>query len=164
MKVMPLSAEVLRSSIEKCQTNLDELLEMTGGYRIIGMPARPLRVQDTQRILKVARHTDKAVTLAGASAALSNASFLRVGETELILKILRADLLGNLGTGLFLGDKPSQGDPDTGVFAKEIELTEKIARNVVDNADVYPFWTVCAAAGFLAQYFPLRLPPLLHSQ
>jgi hypothetical protein len=159
MKTMPLSGEIIRSLVEKCKVYLEKMLDIVGQYRIISLSVRPLRVQDIQRILKVARHTDSPVTLAGVAAALSNANFLRVAETELILKILRADSGDQLAPALFWNRRADELGAAS--LAKENGLIEKVARGVMSRPDDYPFRTVCGAAAFIVQYFPIELTPLL---
>lgn len=162
MKTMPLYGEIIRSLVEKCKSNLQEMLNIVGQYRIINLPMKPLRIQSMQRILKVARHTDNPVTLAGVAAALSNANFLRVAETELILKILRADYRDQLSSALFWNHRAAQKELDAeSSFAKNIGLIEKVARGVMSSPDDYPFRSVCDASAFIAQYFPFKLAPLL---
>lgn len=163
MKTMPMSGEIIRSLVDRCKDNLPEMLNTVGQYRIIDLPVKPLRVQDTQRILKVARHTDSPVTLAGVASVLLNANFLRIAEPELILKILRADSAARLCTILFRNHRLAQDELDAASFAKEVGLIEKVARGVMSSPDEYPFQTVCGAAAFIAQYFPVELAPLLRS-
>ena len=164
MRTMPLSGEIIRSLVEKCKNYLQEMLDIVGQYRIINLSVRPLRVQDVQRILKVARHTDSPVTLAGVAAALSNANILRVAETELILKILRADSRDQLAPALFWNLRAAHNELGAASFDKEIDLIGKVATGVMNSPDDYPFRTVCGAAAFTAQYFPIDQAPLLGSE
>jgi len=163
MKTMPVSGEIIRSLIDKCKDNLPEMLNAVGQYRTSDLPVKPLRVQDTQRILKIARHTDNPATLAGVASVLLTANFLRIAEPELILNILRSDSAARLSTVLFQNHRLAQDELDTASVGKEVGLIERVARGVMNSPDEYPFRTVCGAAKFITQYFPVELMPLLQS-
>jgi hypothetical protein len=162
MARMTFSREILHDLVEKCQSSqLEALLRTVGQRRIVGFSERSLRVQDTQRVLKVARHTDDHIVLAGAAAVLSNASFLRVAEKDLVLKILRADSDTNIATSLFMNPRLELAVSEA--TTKDITLTEGIASSIINMADDYSFRTICAATQFITQFFPLKFPPLVQS-
>jgi hypothetical protein len=116
-----------------------------------------LRVQDTQRILKIARDTDDSKILAGIATALVSASFLRIAEAELILKLLRFDSNTLLASVLFMTNKVLIQDRDPASLTKEIGLIEEVARGVLGKPEAYPFQTVCQASDFLAEHNRVEL-------
>jgi len=164
MKTMLLSTEIIRPLVEKCRDFLPDLLNMLGKYRFVYAPSKLLRVQDTQRILKIARGTDDPNTLAGIATALVSAGFLRIAETELILRLLQVDSNILLASVLFKINKVLTEDRDMASLTKEIGLIEKVARGVLGKPEVYPFQIVCQASDFLAEHSRVELPPLLQEE
>jgi hypothetical protein len=165
MKAMSFSTEIIRPLIEKCRDCLPDLLVSLGKYKFVRIGAgAPLRVQDTQRILKVARNTDDSETLAGVAVALLSASFLRIAEPSLVLKILRAApkaLLASVLFGIYRTQIEGR-EPDS--FGKEIRTVEEVAEGVLNVPSEYTFRTVCQAADFLAEHKQVSFPPLLHEE
>ena len=165
LKTMQLSTEVIRPLVERCRDCLPDLLASLGKRRSVSIGSgAPLRVQDTQRILKIARNTEDSAILAGVATALLGASFLRIAKPSLILKILHAAPNTPLGPMLFAVYKiqPEDRDPDS--FSKEIKTIGDVASGILDNPDYYAFQTVCQAAGFLAEHTQVSFPPLLHEE
>jgi hypothetical protein len=165
MRTVPFSTEIIRPLAERCRDCLPDLLATLSECHFvrIGVGA-PLRVQDTQRILKIARNTNDPQTLAGAATVLSCASFLRIAKPQLILKLLRADSGGPFASMLFRIYKMQPEDRDRDSFSKEIRTVEEVAHGVLEMPDVYPFQTVCRAADFLAEHSQINLRPLLYEE
>lgn len=165
MKTMPFSTEITRPLIEKCRDHLPDLLVSLGEYQSVRIGAgAPLRVQDTQRILKIARNTDDPRTLAGVATALLKANFLRIAEPNLILKILRAAPKDIFVSRLFRISRTQIEGRETDSFGKEIRTVEAVARGVLGMPDEYMFRTVCRAADFLAEHKQVSFPPLLRRE
>jgi hypothetical protein len=164
MRTMRFSTEVIHPLVEECRDCLPALLDVLGEYRFVRTRTKSLRVQDTQRVLKIARGTDDPKTLAGVATVLVSAGFLRIAEAALILKILRVDSNMLLASILFntFTDEVLAGNPDRTSFTKEIGVIEEVARGILGKPEVYPFQTVCRAADFLAEHNRIELSPLLH--
>ena len=165
MRTMPLHGKIIRLLVEKCRDCLPDLLASLSEYHFISVgTGAALRVQDTQRILKIARNTDDPKVLAGVATTLLSASFLRIAKPRLILKLLRVDSDEALASGLFGIYKMQLEDRDPDSLTKEIRVVEEVARGVLDMPDSYPFGTVCQAADFLAEHSRIDLPPLLDEE
>lgn len=165
MKTMPLSMELIRPLIEKCRDCLPDLLVLLSEYDFVHIGAEaPLRVWDTQRILKIARNTDDSKRLAGVATVLLNARFLRMAEPSLILKILRAAPESSLAFALFRIHRSQIEGREQDLLDKEATTVKKVAQGVLDRPDEYAFQTVCQAANFLAEHEQVAFPPLLHDK
>lgn len=165
MDTMPFSIEFIRPLVERCRDCLPDLLAYLGerSFVVIGVGA-PLRVQDTQRILKIARNTDVPNVLAGVASALLRASFIRIAESELVQKILQAAPDDTFATMLFRVHKTQIEDRDQESFAKEIKTVEQVARGVLNTPEKYAFKTVCLAADCIAEHQHVDFKPLLYEQ
>lgn len=161
MKMMLFPTDIIHPLFEKCKDCLPKLLDVIGKYRFGREPRKVLHIQDTQRILKVARRTDDPKTLAGVASVLVYASFLRIAETEVILKLLRVDSKILLATALFEKDRTLYEGRDPASITKEKGLIEKVARCVLEKPELYPFHTICLSSDFLANHSRIELPPLL---
>lgn len=164
MKTMIFSTEVIRPLIEKCRDCLPDLLNVLGKYRFVHAQGRLLRVQDTQRVLKIARGTDDTNTLAGVASALVSAGFLHIAETELILKLLRVDSNNLFASAIFTRNRVLTEERDPDSLTKEIGLIEKVARGILSKPQAYPFQTICQASNFLAEHRRVELPSLLQEE
>lgn len=165
MKSMPFPTEFIRVLVERCRDCLPELLVFIGERPFASLDGKaPLRVQDTQRILKIARNTDDPNILAGVAAALMNARFLRIAESELLQKILQTAPEAPLATLLFRVHKNRIEDREHKSFGKEIKTVEQVARGVLDAPEKYAFETVRLAAGFMAEHKQLDFQPLLYEE
>jgi len=165
MKSIPFPAQFIRDLVERSRDCLPELLVFIGKKSFASFDGKaPLRVQDTQRILKIARNTDNPNILAGVAAALMNASFLRIAESELVQKILQTAPEVPLATVLFRLHKSPLEHREHKTFAKEIKTVEQVARGVLDAPEKYAFQTVCLAAEFIAEHQQLESQPLLYEE
>lgn len=165
MKSIPFSTEIIRLLVERCRDCLPDLLVFIAECSFVAIGAEtPLRVQDVQRILKIARNTDDPNVLAGVAVTLMNANFLRIAESGLVQKILQAAPDSTFATILFRVHKTQIEDRDQESFAKEIKTVKQVARDVLGTPDKYSFHTVCQAADFLAEHQQVDLPPLLHEE
>ena len=165
MKSIPFPKEYIRLLVEKCRDCLPDLLVFIGECSFVDIGAEAsLRVQDTQRILKIARNTDDPNILAGVAAALMNASFLRIAESELVQKILQAASEVPLAALLFsLYESRIEGHEQNS-FGKEIKTVEQVARGIFDTPEKYAFKTVCLAADFIAEHQHVDFQPLLYEE
>lgn len=165
LETMPLSTEVIHPLVERCKDCLPDLLASLGKRHFTNVGSgTPLRVQDTQRILKTARNTEDPRILAGVAVALLNARFLRIAEPSLILKIIRATPKDLFASVLFRTHRTQIEDRDPDSFGKEIRTVEEIAKGVLDAPGEYTFQTVCQAADFLAEHKQISFPPLLEEE
>ena len=165
LRTMPLSTEVIRSLVEHCRDCLPDLLASLGKRQFTRTGRGvPLRVQDTQRILKIARNTEDPEIITGVAIVLLNASYLRIAKPNLILKILHAAPNTLLGSTLFSVYEVQAEDRDPDSFSKEIKTVEDVAKGILDNPNCYAFQTVCQAASFLAERIQVLFPPLLHEE
>ncbi len=163
MKTMPFSSEFIRPLVEKCRDCLPNMLTFLAQCHFVYVrTGNSLRVQDTQRILKIARKTDDPDVLIGVATALLGSSFLRIAKAELIQKILQAAPETPFAGMLFRKYKTQIEDHDQELFGKEINTVEQIARGVLDTPISYGFQTVCQAADFLAEHQHIGFPPLLN--
>ncbi len=165
METMSFSLDLIRPLVERCGDCLSDLLAFLGKRSFVGIGVgAPLRVQDTQRILKIARNTDDPNVLVGVAIVLMNASFLRIAESELIQKILQAAPAVPLATVLFRAHKTRSEYREQESFGKEIKTVEQVARDILDTPEKYAFKTVCLAADFIAEHQHVDSQPLLHEE
>jgi len=165
MKTMPFSSEFIRPLVEKCRDCLPDMFAFLSQCHFVYVrTGNPLRVQDTQRILKIARKTDDPDVLIGVATALLCASFLRIAKTELIQKILQAAPETSFASMLFGKYETQIEDHNQELFGKEIKTVEQIARGVLDTPISYGFQTVCQAADFLSEHQHIGFSPLLNEE
>jgi hypothetical protein len=108
------------------------------------------------KILKIARYTDDRTTLAGAFIALSTSRYIVSAGTDLILKLLRA-AIGKEEFVSSLFGRYSRSSDDL----RESAIIADVAESVLQAPEDYAFRTVCSAASFLADYYPVNTAPLL---
>ncbi len=161
MKRMVLSTEVIRPLVEENRNYLPNLLDLLGKHQFVHTGGAKLRVQDTQRLLKIARNTDNPKTLSTIAIVLSTASYVRIAKPALILKLLRSDFGIYLAPNLFRTYNPLNEEYGMVSSTKEVGLIEEVSRGVLSKPNEFPFETVCQAADFLAEHSPIELPPLL---
>ncbi len=166
MRTMQFSNKLIRPLIEKCKGCLASLLKFLGQHCFVNESVKPLIVQDTQKILKIARNTNDHEILTGVTVALANANFLRIAEAKLILKLLQtnSDPDSSFACILFKLSKELTEGHDLDSTAKEIGLIEEVVREIFEKPKEYPFQTVCRAANFLAEHNRIKLPPLLNEE
>ena len=155
--------EYIRDIVGKRDCPLPETLTFIGECHFAYVGSTPmLRVQDTQRILKVARNTDQPKILAGVAVTLQQANFLRMAEPELISKILRSAPNDILAIRLFEEGMLPGEKHDSESFSKEINTISQVANDVIHNPDKYSFQTVCLAAKYIVKHKYIDFKPLIH--
>lgn len=170
LESMPFKAEIIRPLVERCKECLPNLLVAFSKLRFVGIGAGPaLRVQDTQRILKIARNTSDPDVLAGALIALSNAKYLRIAKPELILRLVGVDsTMADFATFLFRYGRMIQESPyderDLDSILEETEVVRAVAKGILASPGDFAFRVVCTAAEFLGEYDKINLPPLLSEE
>ena len=88
---IPLPRVTIRRLVEAHRGDLLPLLRFVGDRRPAGASYHPrLKVQDSQRILKICRGTTDEEVLQGAASILMHASIARIAEPDLIVKLLSA--------------------------------------------------------------------------
>ena len=75
---VPIPSVMVRPMVERCRDVLPALMRFVGERKVIGVgPRARLRVQDTQRILKICRETEEERVLKGGATMLLNRKFQR---------------------------------------------------------------------------------------
>ena len=161
LRELPLAPAIIGKLVDGCRNELESLLRFIGCRTIASghwyFLDQRIKVQDTQRILKVCRRTEERDVLQGASIVLMNATFGRLAETELILKILAASQGSPLGSRIFNSHEGGiMGEQDPSL--KEFALS--VARGVLRQPDDYPFEVANLAAVFLSEVEAQRNLPL----
>ena len=91
---LPFPPLLINSLIDLCRGEMEAILRFIGSRAVPIGPfyygERRVRVQDTRRILKIARQTNEPSVLRGAAAVLINAKFARLADQKLVRKILVA--------------------------------------------------------------------------
>ena len=146
-----VSRGMVRALADECRENLAELLGFLGERRVFvyGREAA-LRVQDTQRILKLCRRTEEQGLLRGAATALMNASFSRVAEPKVIAKILAAAPESQLVGRVFWGDE-QQWRAGAGGRGRARDLGRGVAEEILRDAERYGTRVVSGAAAVMRE-------------
>jgi hypothetical protein len=151
---MPITSSRLRFLVNKCASKLKVLLLTLGDRQLeIDHLAPRLLVQDTQRILKIARSTSDPKLLEGALVALYSAKFLNLAGPHLTLKLM-ASARSKLSIVQKLFSTPKRDLKDLNV------ITESAKLNITNPAE-FQVGTAIAAAGFLSEHLPVRQAPLI---
>ena len=131
--------------IDACRDRLPRLLRFVGD-RLTGGPfwSRRLRIQDTRRILKICRQTNDVQTLSGAASVLANATFSRVAEPSLMIKIMAAAPTSPFVFRVLSISRPD--DRDRRTRDHESKVAREVAAIVLDKPDDFPFHLVHLAA------------------
>ena len=159
---LPLPARTVKGLVESCRDDLPRVLRFVGDRTVVGVPYRArLRVQDTQRILKVCRKSEDPEILRGAATVLVVATFAGVAEPEVIVKLLAAAPFSQLCGWTFRTTREGPGEGDTGGRDREWRLSRAVAKLVLREAERYPFRLVSSAAGFVAEIDASETTPLL---
>ena len=149
---LPLPAQTVKGLVEAGRDDLPKVLRFLGARRVVGFPyGGRLRVQDTQRILKICRKSDDPEILRGAATVLVVATFAGVARPEIIVKLLAAAPFSQLCEWTFGTNREGPGESDTGRRDKEWRLSREVAGLVMQEAERYPFRIVSGAAAFVAE-------------
>ena len=164
---LPLPARTVKGLVEaeECRDKLPKVLKFLGDRRVVGLPHRArLRVQDTQRILKICRKSEDPEILRGAATVLVVATFAGVAEPELIAKLLAAAPFSQLCGWTFVTTREGPGEGDTGRRDREWRLSRAVAGLVLREAERYPFRIVSGAAAFVAEIDASDSTPLFEER
>lgn len=149
---LPIPASVLRSIVEMAGEQLEGALRFLGTKEIAGWDwGEPLRVQETQRILKICRSTEEQEVLRGAGTVLANAAFGGIAKADEIARLLRTVPDGALVRRLFDSYRDPMHAVRTKVAGRMWQLAEDVARCVLNDPDGYPFSVVSGASEFLGE-------------
>ena len=160
-----LPAITVKGLVEACRDELPKLLKFLGDRRVVGLPYRArLRVQDTQRILKICRESEDPEILRGAATVLVVATFAGIAEPELIAKLLAAAPFSQLCGWTFGTTREGPGEGDTGRRDREWRLSRAVAGLVLRDAERYPFRIVSSAAAFVAEIDASGSTPLFEER
>ena len=158
---IPLPPAVVRPLIDACRGKMEGVLRFIGARKMASGPwhyrDRRLRVQDTQSVLKICRNTCDKIVLQGAAKVLTNATFGRLAEPEVVRKVISAAPDSSLVMRLFStrdGMRRQQED------AALKNLGRDVAHRILNEPDLYPFRLVNRAAVFLGEVETKRNIPL----
>ena len=161
LQEVPLSPMVVNPLIRLCREEMEKVLRFIGSRAVPVEPLyyydRRMRVQDTRRVLKVARETEDQNVLRGVAAVLNDATFARLAEPVLVRKILTASPSSPLVARVF--------SPQNGVRGREEEpelreLAKEVATMVVNKPEAHPFAVVNKSAVFFSEVNTRRNVPL----
>ena len=159
---IPLSAAVIKALVEtRPQTDLSELLRFLAERRVVGLSSRiRLRVQDTQRVLKICRRTDDKHVLKGAATILLSATFAKIAEPELIAKILKVTPASQFVARVLRTARESPLGGGWRGQEPEWNLSRAVADLVLSEPERYPFRVVNEAASVKAEHNAGQSAPL----
>jgi hypothetical protein len=152
---------LIRPLIERCNDCLPDALKLMGKMNFIDSPIpgeRRLRVQDTRRILDLARRSKDSDQIRGVATALRVAKFDRIAKPELLLKILKLTHNSALGTMLFRKDQTPVREEET--TSAEKRALEIITHEMFENPGDFGFKELCRAAILYSTQCSPSLPPL----
>ena len=161
---IPVSRGGVRALVDACGESLAELLRFLGERRVFAYGREsPLRVQDTQRVLKLCRGTEEVGVLGGAATVLMNASFARIAEPELVAKILAA-APGSQLVGRVFGREGQERRRTAVGHGAARELGRLVAERVLAEPEMYATGVVSRAAGFMRETEEFRATPLFEER
>ena len=161
---MPLSPALVRSLVETCRDDLAQLLRFLGERTVVGYTRQArLMVNDTRRVLRVCRGTDDVELLKGASTVLVNATFSRIAEPDLIMRLLAAAPTSQLVNRVFgrPGEYFVRGVEGRG---EAVAVGRAVASSVLADPDRYSVRVASRAAGFLIETEGSRTMPLFEER
>lgn len=154
VKRIPITSSHLRPLVDHCRTNLKQLLKTLSSRSFEpDRFGRPLIVQNTQRILKLARSTRSANISEGALVALSSSKFLNLAGRDLTLKMV-ASALTKLSVAQRLFSARRQDSRESNVLLET-------ARSILRNPSDFQVGLGVAAASFLSEHLSIRYSPLI---
>ena len=158
----PIPAVLVRSLLYSCRDFLPDLLTFIGGRLSGPFIGRRLRVQDTHRILKICRQTDDSETLRAAADMLTNATFSRIAEPSLIIKIMSAAPASPFVARVL--DTSRNDEVRRSAREHEMEIARQISTEILDDPDQHPFRVVNLAAVLEAEAHPTTNSPLFEER
>lgn len=162
MADLPIPARAVKGLVEACRNDLPKVLVFLGDRRVEFRYRARLRVQDTQRILKICRTSEDPEILKGAATALAVATFAGVAEPELIARVLGAAPSSQMCRLTFRMTRDGPGDASR--RDKEWNLARAVAEVVLRDAERYPFRVVSAAAALVADIEASDSTPLFRER
>ena len=164
LRDVPVPQSAIRPIVDICHDEMETLLRFMGSREISGdawyygsSGSKRLFVNDIRRVLKICRSTEDPMVLRGASTLLMNATFSRLEEAGVMLKILSAAPASPLVSMVFETRDDVRGQ-ERGSHAKKLGLN--VAHRIMKQAEVYPFQLVNSAATFLNEMEVNRSSPL----
>ena len=144
-----LPADAIRSLVDEHRSDLSSLLRFLGTRNVArNGRGRRLRIQDTQRVLALCRKNDDPDILRGAATVLMNASFARIAEPELVVKILTAAPSSQF-VGRIMDTAQVYDDVDAGLRRANEDLAHQVSLLILDNKEQHRFRVVNFASAFL---------------
>ncbi len=161
LKDVPIPRSAIKPIVEICSGEMETLLRFMGSREIYDdvwkYHNKLLMVNDTRRVLKICRVTEDPIILRGAAILLTSATFAKVADSEVMLKILSVAPANPLVSRVFETREGVRGQ-ELGPHVKQLGLD--IAHKIMEQADAYPFQLVNSAAIFLNEMEVNRSSPL----
>ena len=158
---VPLLPSAIRPLVDRCRKDMETLLRFMGSQTVSGSGHyygnRRLLVNDTRRLLKICHDTQEPIVLHGASILLMSATFARLAEPKIILKVLSAAPASPFVMEIF-DTRDSVRREERGPEFRKLVLN--VAHLVIEQADKLPFRLVNRAARFLNEAEASRSSPL----
>ena len=158
---VPISQSAIRPFVDICRDNMENLLKFMGSREIdsnaLDYSNKRLLVNDTRRVLKICRGTEDPMVLRGASILLMSATFWRLADSEVMLRILSVAPASQLVSKVF-ETRERVGRQKQGLHAKKLGLD--VAHKIMAKADAYPFQLVNSAAIYLNEMEVSQSSPL----
>ena len=144
---VPIPRALVRLLVDAFRDDLSLLLRLVGERGVTGViSGRRLRVQDTQRILKICRGTNDPEILRGAGDVLVNTTFARIAEPELVAKIMSVAPSNALVARVLYSTR--EGAARREFSTAEKELARRVAQLILDGPEGHRFRVVNRAATF----------------
>ena len=156
---VPIPRALIVRLVEMFRADVSVVLGVLGKRGVTGvLLERRLKVQDTQRILKICRGTDDRKMLRGAAEVMTGATFAKIAEAELVAKMMSAAPSSMLVRRVLPTARQGAGRQE--LTEAEKELGERVARVIMDHPDRYPFRVVHQAATFVTDREGIEGRPL----
>lgn len=157
---LPLFPSMIRPLLASCSDCMAELLEELGKREFVPIgTGDPLFVQQTRSVLKAVKNTDNASVLRGATFVLFRSRFLKMADTDSILKLIRADQTDGELTASFLNPRRVSLYQD-----QDAAAIEQIATAVLGAGDAFPLRATTTAARYLSEHRATTQEPLEHDE
>lgn len=161
LRDIPFTGGIIKALVEAAPADLSEVMRFVGERRAVGPPGWPrLRVQDTQRVLKICRRSSDRRTLNGAATILLYATFDGIAEPEVVAKILEANPTTQFVDRAFSASDQFIEEDDARRKERKRRLATDVAQIVLQEADQYPLQVVSWAVAFMTEVRPTTSRPL----
>jgi hypothetical protein len=147
---------MVRPLLASCSDCTTELLEDFGNREFLPIgTGDPLFVQQTRTVLKAVKNTENVSVLRGATFVLFRSRFLKMADTDSILKLIRADEMDGEFTASFLNPRRVSLYQD-----QDTTAIEQIAMAILRAPDTLPLRATTAATKYLSEHLVTSQEPL----